>query len=130
VGSLETKISKIKDNDVIIRGYSLRKLSRESSYPESLFILLTGRKPSEEELKIFDKILILCIDHGAAPASSQAARLIASVGNKLHHAIAAGVLALGDYHGGACEETAQMLLSGKNAREILEEYKQRKRRVL
>jgi len=52
---------------------------------------------------------VATIDHGPTPPSVLAARTVASAGNPLNAAIAGGVLAIGDTHGGAIEEAARIL---------------------
>jgi citrate synthase len=50
------------------------------------------------------------VDHGASPPSVLAARTVASTGAELHAAVAAGVLAISRFHGGAIEEGMQLFL--------------------
>jgi citrate synthase len=55
---------------------------------------------------MMDAILTACIDHGVTPPSSIAARTVASGQVPLPSAVAAGILAIGDAHGGAIEKGA------------------------
>ena len=48
----KTKISKIDEEDVIIRGEKLSNLIDNKSFSDSVFFLLTGRKPDKKESKI------------------------------------------------------------------------------
>ncbi len=59
-----------------------------------------------------DAILTACIDHGVTPPSPQAARVVASGGVPMPTAIAAGLMAIGDFHGGAIEKGALFLQNG------------------
>lgn len=92
-----------------IRGRSLLEMIKNSSFTESIFLLLKGQSPTAKEAEMLDAILTTGIDHGLGPLSTQSARLVASGGNSLHVAVAAGILALGDYHGGAIEQCARLL---------------------
>ena len=75
---------------------------REATFTDPIVLLHLGRLPSPGERRLLDAILIGVADHGAGAPSCAAARLAAS-GNRqsLSAAIAAGVLTIGDEHGGA-----------------------------
>jgi citryl-CoA lyase len=113
----ETSISKITSEDVVIRGEKLSALIKENSFTDSIFLLLNKRKPSQGESKIFSAMLISIIEHGMGTASSLTSRFVMSTGNSLNTAVGAGVLALGDYHGGAIENAM------KQFKELIEDYK-------
>lgn len=99
----QTKISKIGNNDVTIRDTKLSHLIKNESFSNSIFLLLSGRKPSKKESILFEKILISIIDHGMGTTSSMTSRFVASGGNSLNVGVGAGLLSIGDYHGGAIE---------------------------
>jgi citrate synthase len=69
--------------------------------------------PTANERRLFDAILTGVSDHGPASPSAAAARMVAS-GNRqsLEAAVAAGILAIGDAHGGAGYECMQMIAEG------------------
>ncbi len=96
-----TAISKMTDDDLIIRGKKHSSMVGHWSFSKSIFFLLTGKEPGEREEHLFDAMLTLVIDHGMGTASSMAARGSASTGNTLNAALASGILALGPRHGGA-----------------------------
>jgi citrate synthase len=80
-----------------------------ATFAEMIFLLHQGRMPGKDEGKLLDAILISSADHGPGSPSAATARLACS-GNRasVSSAIAAGVLAIGDEHGGAgmaCMET-------------------------
>jgi citrate synthase len=80
-----------------------------AGFTETIFLLHQGRLPNAGERRLLDAILVAVADHGAGAPSCATARLAAS-GNRqsLSAAIAAGILAIGDEHGGAgsaCMET-------------------------
>ncbi len=71
---------------------------------------LTGVKPTPEDAKAFDKLLILHVDHGLTP-STFAARAVASSRTSMYTAVSAGIGSLSGYwHGGANERVMEMLL--------------------
>ena len=59
-----------------------------------------------------DAILTSCIDHGVTSPSPMAARVVASGGVPLPSAVAAGILSIGDAHGGAIEKGACFMQDG------------------
>lgn len=98
----KTALSDTDEKSIRIRGYDLTELMLRSSFADVLFLLHQGRLPSEGEGRIVNAILIAAVDHGPGSPSAAAARLVAS-GNRQapEAALAAGVLAMGDVHGGA-----------------------------
>jgi citrate synthase len=103
----KTRISKIENNDVGIRGEKLSELVKTMKFSDAIFLLLSGRKASESEGIIFEKLLTSVIDHGMGTTSSQTTRFVASGGNSLNTAVGGGILSIGDYHGGAIEKAMQ-----------------------
>ena len=109
-------ITSNQDGKILIRGYNLDNLIGSKSYAEVCFLLLKGELPNQNEAKMLDAIFVSCIDAGIATPSAVAARTVFSGGNSLNAAVAAGVLTLGDAHGGAIEKAAKMFqdyLKGK-----------------
>jgi len=107
-----TKITKVEPNHLITRGYKQEDLIGNIPYPHVVYLLLKGELPSEEHGQMMDAILTACIDHGVTPPSSMASRVVASGGVPLPTAVAAGVLSIGDAHGGAIEKGAKFLQEG------------------
>jgi citrate synthase len=85
-----------------VRGRDVLALMSGASFTDLIFLLHSERLPTDAERRVLDAILIGSADHGAGAPSCATARLAAS-GNRqsLSAAIAAGVLAIGDAHGGA-----------------------------
>ena len=98
-----------RDGQIRLRGYDLTSLMTQGSFTDVIFLLHRGQLPTPAERRLLDAILVGAADHGSGAPSCAAARLAAS-GNRqsLSAAVAAGVLAIGDAHGGAgsgCVET-------------------------
>ena len=104
-----TRISRITKEAETVRGHALTDLIAGRSFAETAWLVLRGDFPSKDELALFEAALVAAVDHGAAPASSIAARVVASSGNDVHAALAAGILAQGTLHGGAIEGAARFL---------------------
>jgi len=96
-----------------VRGHDVLDLMREASFTDLIFLLHHNRRPSTGERRLLDAILIGSADHGAGAPSCAAARLAAS-GNRqsLSAAVAAGVLTIGDEHGGAGSGCMALIADG------------------
>ena len=137
-----SKITKVEPNHLVTKGYRQEDLIGKVPYSYVVYLLLKGELPSEEHGKMIDAILTASIDHGATPPSAMASRVVASGGVPLPTAVAAGVLAIGDAHGGAIEKGAKLLQEsisrmkdeGKSVQEmaaiIVKESKEQKKRIL
>jgi citrate synthase len=99
--------------NIWIRGYDIASLMRRATFVDTIFLLHQGRLPDKNERRLLDAILISVADHGAGAPSCATARLVAS-GNRqsLSAAIAAGILAIGDEHGGAGALCMEMIEAG------------------
>jgi citrate synthase len=106
----KTAITEVKPNRIALRGYPLDELMGRISFAQAIYLVLKGEFPSPEVGKLIDAIFVSSIDHGASPPSVLAARTVASTGGELNAAIAAGVLAISRFHGGAIEEGQRMFL--------------------
>ena len=138
----KTKITKVEPNHLVTRGYRQEDLIGNIPYPHVVYLLLKGELPSKEHGKMMDAILTACVDHGVTPPSSIASRTVASGGVPLPTAVAAGVLSIGDAHGGAIEKGAQFLQEGisrmknegttveKIAEILVKESKEQHKRIL
>lgn len=115
----KTAISTRKDGELYVRGKKLSDLMRSASFSEAAFLLFSGRMPDANEKRLFDMVLVSCIEHGVEAPSAFAARVSASVGNPMNASAAAGILSTGDWHGGAIEEAARYLQSHESPSEIV-----------
>ena len=110
--SWTTKITKVEPNHLVTRGFRQEDLIGNIPFSHVVYLLLKGELPSKEHGKMLDAILTACIDHGVTPPSAMASRVVASGGVPLPTAVAAGVLSIGDAHGGAIEKGAKFLQDG------------------
>ncbi|RME31629.1 citryl-CoA lyase [Candidatus Woesearchaeota archaeon] len=126
----KTAVSHLTDDDLVIRGEKLSSLVAEASFTDAVFLILSGRKPAAKESRLFASILTSIIDHGTGTASALTSRFVASTGNALNASVAAGVLALGEYHGGAIETAMRQLADVKDAKAFVAEALKEKRRIM
>jgi len=96
-----------------VRGHDVLELMQRCSFTDLIFLLHHTRLPSPGERRLFDAMLIGVADHGPAAPSCAAARLAAS-GNRrsLSAAVAAGILTIGDEHGGAGSGCMELISEG------------------
>ena len=100
--SWRSAITNADGDRIIVRGHDLVSLMRHGTYADVVALLLGGHMPEEGERRLIDAILIAISDHGAGAPSAATARM-AATGNRRapEAAVAAGILAIGDAHGGA-----------------------------
>jgi citrate synthase len=139
--SWKTSITKVEPNKISVRGYSVDELIGRISFSQAIYLVLKGEMPSPEVGKLIDAIFVSSVDHGASPPSVLAARTVASTGSELNSSIAAGILAISRFHGGAIEEGMKLFkkIAGRMeensigeyeaAQEVLLEMKKKKKRA-
>jgi citrate synthase len=137
----KTSVTEIKPNSISVRGYPVDELMGKITFSQAIYLVLKGEMPSTEVGRLIDAIFVSSVDHGASPPSVLTARTVMSTGAELNSAVAAGVLAISRYHGGAIEEGMKLFLAiarrmdekgideEKAAHEILLEMKERKQRA-
>lgn len=118
----KTLISSTKKGAHSIRGHVLTDLIGEHSFVDMIFLLLRGTMPDNKERQLLDAMLIAATEHGIHAPSVFVPRVSASVGNDVHTALAAGILAMGPAHGLAIEPLATILSSKKKAERIVAEH--------
>jgi len=111
--SWKTAIVDARDGQIRIRGNDVTALMTERTFTDTIFLLHRSRLPSDAERALFNAILSSVADHGSGAPSCAAARLALS-GNRssVSAAIAAGILAVGDEHGGAGSGCMELIAAG------------------
>lgn len=116
-----TRISKTEEGKHIVKGHDLTLLIKERSFAEVIFLLLKGNLPNKKEKDLLEAMLVASVENGIEAPSIFVPRIVAASGNKAHVALAAGMLAIGEKHGGAAEKAAMLFGSGKSAKQIVVE---------
>src|SRR5688572_24068997 len=108
-----TALVNTRDGEIWIRGHNVASLMRSATFTDTIFLLHRGCLPDARERRILDAILTSSADHGPGAPSCATARLAAS-GNRqsLSAAVAAGILAIGNEHGGAGELCMHAIADG------------------
>ncbi|HEX78097.1 MAG TPA: citryl-CoA lyase [Dehalococcoidia bacterium] len=138
----ETGIVHIGPHKWTYRGYDSIDLLGRISFGTMIYLLLKGELPPNPKLgKLMDAILISMCDYGPLAPSVAATRYAASGRPDHPAAMAAGLLAVGDAHGGAMGATMELLYQGvarakatgrsldEIAKEIVEEHKAQKKYI-
>ena len=138
----QTAITKIEPNKILVRGYRLQDLMGKVTYPQMVYLLIKGELPSENIGRMIDAILVSSVDHGVTPPSCQAAVTVASTGATLNAALASGILAINEFHGGAIEKSMRVMQEAVDlmieeklsieeaARKIVRNYLDRKKKIM
>ncbi len=116
----KTSIAGIVDGEGRIHGYKVTELIDQVNFTDAIWLELKGELPTDKERAMLDAILISTIDNGMGPPSVTNARNSASAGNPMQASVAAGILGIGEYHGGAIEEAARLLQMGLTAEKLVE----------
>jgi citrate synthase len=129
----KTSLSSVEENKILIRGYRVQELMEHASFGDVVYLTFKGELPKGKEGKLLEMIFVSSTDHSVLAPSIDATRFAASAGTPLQAAVAAGVIALGEHHGGAIEECGKWLqesvASGRGAAEVVRSYKERKQRI-
>lgn len=103
-----TAISNFDEETITIGGYRVRDLMKNLDFGGTLFVLYQQRVPSPEESRLLNALMISVVDHGIV-APSAVSRIVAASGVPLQACVAAGILTIGDVHGGAGEQVARRM---------------------
>jgi citryl-CoA lyase len=137
-----TAVGKVVPGKILVRGFRLTELLEKYTYGGIAWVLWRGELPTPGQERMMNLLLSVGCEHGVNAPSTAAARFVASGGVQLHTAVAAGILALGDYHGGATEVTARVLQEGvaemerrgltlrEEARSIIERHRAEGKRLM
>ncbi len=108
-------------------------VAQNQSFVGMIFELLSEKKPTPEELKVFELILNISIDHG--PDTPSAIKVIeeAKEGEDISEAVAEGIEQINEVHGGA-QEVLMGILYGVKSEEfrvqnLVEEYLKEGKRI-
>src|SRR5215475_5355350 len=128
-----TSLSAVSPNKILIRGYRVEDLMARCSFGDMIYLTFKGDLPTGNEGRMIEMIVVSSTDHSFLAPSIDATRFVASGGVPLQAAVAAGVISLGDHHGGAIEQCARMLQESvpvsRSGAEIVRGYRENKHRI-
>lgn len=106
----ETRVGKSKPDKIFVHGYDLTEdLVGEITLADMAFLGAKHRKPTENESKMFNAILVSICEHGFTPSSMSARLTYLGAPEAVQAAVAAGLLGAGTVYLGAMEYVAEML---------------------
>jgi citrate synthase len=136
---IKTAVTEVFPDRIIVKGHSLVELAGRVSFGDLVYLLMRGELPRGKQGALIEAMLILSADHGVEAPSAFVARAVASCGTPVQSAIAAGISACGESHGGAGEAFARLLgealaaFPGVDARlvarEVAADFRSRRKRI-
>ena len=103
-----TSIIDMEPGKIAFRGHPIQDLIGNVSLPQMIWLMTRGDLPTEDQAGLLEAALVAGVDHGPQAPSIAAARMAATCGVGLNNAMATGVNMLGDVHGGAGEQCAEL----------------------
>lgn len=103
-----TSIIDMKPGQIAFRGNAIEDLIGNVSFPQMIWLMVRGDLPGDAQARLFEAALVAGVDHGPQAPSIAAARMAATCGVGLNNAMATAVNMLGDVHGGAGEQCAEL----------------------
>ena len=129
----KTALSAVEPNKILIRGYRVQDLMANCTFGDIIYLTFKGELPAANEGRMIEMMVVSSTDHSFLAPSIDATRFVASGGVPLQASVAAGIISLGDHHGGAIEQCAKLLQDSVQsltaAAEIVSGFRARKQRV-
>jgi len=135
----KTTIAQLYPDRILVRGYNLVEMGGRYSFGDMVYLLLMGELPPGREGELLEAMMVLTAVHGINSPSTHTTRAVANCGVPLQTAVAAGVSAIGEKHGGAGEACARIMQEAlaahpnlppaKLARHIVAEARANKQRL-
>lgn len=102
------------------------ELAQIRTFSSLIYETLTEKVPTENELKVFELILNLSIDHGTDTPSAKVVIEEAQKGETISEAVSEGIEEINDVHGGAAEPLMEVLYRVQSeefrVKNLIEEY--------
>lgn len=105
-----TSIIDMEPGRIAFRGRAIEDLIGNVSFVQMIWLMTRGDLPTEKQAALLECALVAGVDHGPQAPSIAAARMAATCGVGLNNVMATGVNMLGDVHGGAGEQCAELYL--------------------
>ncbi|CAO3439441.1 citryl-CoA lyase [Azospirillum doebereinerae] len=107
-GWWRTSIIDIHPGSIRVRGYAIEELIGTIGFPDMIWLMLRGDLPTPAQGRLLGAALVAAVDHGPQAPSIATARMAATCGVGLNNAMASGINALGDVHGGAGQQGMEL----------------------
>lgn len=103
-----TSIIDMAPGRIAFRGHPIENLIGNVGFSQMIWLMTRGDLPSPDQAALLECALVAGVDHGPQAPSIAAARMAATCGVGLNNVLATGVNMLGDVHGGAGEQCAEL----------------------
>ena len=103
-----TSIIDMAPGKIVFRGKPIEQLIGNLTFAEMVWHMVIGTQLNKTQADLFEAALVAGVDHGPQAPSIAAARMAATCGIGLNNVMATGVNMLGDVHGGAGEQCADL----------------------
>ncbi|MGB0785033.1 MAG: citryl-CoA lyase [Alphaproteobacteria bacterium] len=103
-----TSIIDMEPGKIEFRGIPIESMIGHKSFAQMIWFMVCGTSLTDKQAALFEAALVAGVDHGPQAPSIAAARMAASCGVGLNNAMATAVNMLGDVHGGAGEQCAEL----------------------
>lgn len=123
---------------VVIHGLDLcEQIVGKIDFGQMAFLQLFARLPEERELRMFNAMMVILVEHGITPSSLATRMTYAGAPESVQAAVAAGLLGLGSVFVGSLDNAARLLQESlpdprqaidaeSLARRIVDDYRTRK----
>lgn len=138
---MRTRLGHAEADRVLVRGLDLTAdLLGSTTYTDMISIILLARRPTPQETRMLDALLVVLVEHGLVKPVIQARFVYSNAPEALQAAVAASLLGAGSVHLGSSEWCARILQEAVGprasadeveaaARAIVEDHRRRKARV-
>ena len=92
----QSPVSTVENEEILIRGYEIGEVMEQLSYSDAIYLVIKGEVPTAAQSEVFRVSLSSILDYAMGPAPF-AGRVVASANPQLGPAMAAGILAQGQY---------------------------------
>jgi len=103
-----TAIIDMEPGRIALRGRPIEDLIGTLSFAETIWFLVVGERLPPARLRLFEAALVAAVDHGPQAPAIAIARMAMTCGVGINNALASGVNALGDVHGGAGQQAVEL----------------------
>lgn len=103
-----TGIIDIHPGVIDLRGYPVQQLIGKVDFVSMIWLMLKGDLPSPGRARLLEAALVASVDHGPQAPSISIARMASTCGVGINNAMASGINALGDVHGGAGQQCLEV----------------------
>lgn len=104
-----TSITRIAPGVIEHRGIPVQDLIGHTSFPEMVWLMVRGERPTRDQAALLEAALVAATDHGPQAPSIAISRMAITCGVGINNAMASAVNVLGDVHGGAGEQCLELL---------------------